>query len=90
MLVQRWERCMELVEGVGPLQQGLRHRIRPLLERPGELVEGVGPLQQGLRPIFEVCLNSKVISCRRSRSTTTGIATSLFFIVACFLGSSKE
>ena len=36
------------VEGVGPLQQGLRrYQIRGLVARTR--VEGVGPLQQGLR-----------------------------------------
>ena len=38
------------VEGVGPLQQGLRPVVVGEY-KPADGVEGVGPLQQGLRPI---------------------------------------
>ena len=41
---------MTPVEGVGPLQQGLRPVTCSECDRVDGHVEGVGPLQQGLRP----------------------------------------
>ena len=65
-----------LVEAVGPLQQGLRHVINHM-PRYASFVEAVGPLQQGLRQIVYKEEIEK-LNRRSSRSTTTGIATSIW------------
>ena len=46
-----------IVEGVGPLQQGLRQLYDFRFSFFCLPVEGVGPLQQGLRRMRFVCLS---------------------------------